>query len=40
MISDNFAQKCHVAMPIIDKSKVALSDNDKDKKLSIENYSR
>ena len=36
MISDNFAQKCHVA--IIDRSKIALSDNDTDKKLSIDNY--
>ena len=38
MISDNFAQKYHVAITIIDKSKVALSDNDNDKNLSIDNY--
>ena len=38
IISDNFAQKCHIAITIIDKSKVALSDNDNDKNLSIDNY--
>ena len=38
MISDNFAQKCRIAITIIDKSKIALSDNDNDKKLSIDNY--
>ena len=38
MIIDNFAKKCHVAITIIDKSKVALSDNDSDKNLSIDNY--
>ena len=36
MISDNFAQKCHIAITIIDKSKIALSDNDKN--LSFDNY--
>ena len=36
MISDNFAQKCHVAITIIDKLKIAFSDNDKN--LSIDNY--
>ena len=38
MIYDNFAQKCHVAITIIDKSKFAFSDNDNDKNLSIDNY--
>ena len=38
MISDNFAQKCTLAITIIDKSKVALSDNDKN--LSNDNYRR
>ena len=38
IISDNFAQMCHVAITIIDKSKIALSDNDKN--LSIDNYCR
>ena len=38
MISDNFAQKCHVAITIIDKSNVDLSDNNNDKHLSIDNY--
>ena len=38
MISDNFAQKCHIAITIIDKSKIAFSDNDNDKNLSIDNY--
>ena len=33
---DNFAQKCHVAITIIDKSKIALSDNDNGKNLSID----
>ena len=38
MISDNFAQKCHAAITIIDKSKAALSENDK--YLLIDNYRR
>ena len=38
IISDNFAQKCLVAITIIDKSKIVLSDNDNDKNLSIDNY--
>ena len=38
MISNNFTQKCLVAITIIDKSKVALSDNDNDKKISIDNF--
>ena len=38
MISDSFAQKCHVAITIIDKLKFALSGNDNDKNLSIDNY--
>ena len=29
MISDNFDTKCHVAIPIVDKSKDAFCDNDK-----------
>ena len=32
MISDNFDQKCLVAITIIDKLKIVLSDNDNDKK--------
>ena len=40
MISNNFAQKCHVAITITDKSKCSLSDNDNNKKLSIDNYRR
>ena len=36
MISDNFPQKRHIAITIIDKSKIALSDNDNN--LSIDNY--
>ena len=35
MIIDNFAEKCHVAITIIDTLKIVLSDNDKDKNLSI-----
>ena len=38
MISDNFAQKCHVAITIIVKSKVALRDNDNDRNLIFDNY--
>ena len=38
MIPDNFAQKCLVAITIIDKLKIVPSDNDNDKNLSIDNY--
>ena len=38
MISDNFAQKYHVAITIIDELKFALGDNDNYKKSSIDNY--
>ena len=37
MISDNFAQKCHVAITIIDKSKIALSDYDNDEIIIADN---
>ena len=38
MISDNFAQKCLVAITIIEKLKIVLSDDDNGKNLSIDNY--
>ena len=38
MISDHFAHKCLVAITIIDKLNIVLSDNDNDKNLSIDNY--
>ena len=38
MISDHFAQICHVAITKIYKSKIAL--NDSDKSFSIDNYRR
>ena len=38
MIIYNFAEKCHVAITIIDKSKIALSDIENDKILSIDHY--
>ena len=36
MFSDNSVEKCYVAITIIDKSKIAFSDNNK--KWSIDNY--
>ena len=39
-ISDHFPQKCHEAITIIDKSKVALSDKENNKSLSIYKYRR
>ena len=39
-ISDNFDQKCHVAITIIYKLKVTISYNNTDKNLSIDNYRR
>ena len=40
MISDNIALNSYIAITIIDKLKIACSDNDNDKNLSIDNYRR